>query len=609
MKMKNRRRRRSPLMAAALGLAMIAVACGQAAPPDPVVVTVTVPAEPVVVTVPAEPVVVTVPGEQVVVTQIETVTETVVVTSIVTQTETVEVEVAVEGPDPAELRTLRVAIPDDVEHLDPAFGQAQLTNLVLKNVYMQPVQYRPGPSQGRFAYADTTSFEGQWVEAWDFSDDRKTITLTLRQGLVFPSSGNRVTSDDVIYTIERAIGTASGPAWVWGNIGVESLDQITRVDERTVVINDARPSSIVLPLMRDQTMGLLDGAAISSWATDDDPWATTWMSQNYAGNGRYVVDSWDRGSRMVLKSNPTWPGRQPYFETVELIVVPESANRLALLQNGEVDIAMDLSTQEMELAEESAGVDVLGIPDRNAMNVLLNTRTAPFDNVDIRRALAYATDYNAIVNGVLNGRAVPSEGPISVNSRFFDMYDLGEGWNYEYDPDKAREHLAAAGAPDGFEFEMIVSQNLPVADAIAANLKANYADVGIDMTIRPVSAAEMFENLAGLKHQAAFRGGLLDYIDDPYYHFYLWWLTDTVINWTGFTDDRVDEIVLETAEIVDDQARREPYREAVGLVVDAAPMLWLANADFTLAVREDISGYTHHPDGLLWFATLERTSG
>ena len=608
MKMKNRRRRRSPLMAVALGLAMIAAACGQAAPPDPVVVTVTVPAEPVVVTVPGEQVVVTQ-----VVTEVETVTETVVVTSIVTETETVEVEVEVpvmvEGPDPAELRTLRVAIPDDVEHLDPAFGQAQLTNLVLKNVYMQPVQYRPGPSQGRFAYADTTSFEGQWVEAWDFSDDRKTITLTLRQGLVFPSSGNRVTSDDVIYTIERAIGTASGPAWVWGNIGVESLDQITRVDERTVVINDARPSSIVLPLMRDQTMGLLDGAAISSWATDDDPWATTWMSQNYAGNGRYVVDSWDRGSRMVLKSNPTWPGRQPYFETVELIVVPESANRLALLQNGEVDIAMDLSTQEMELAEESAGVDVLGIPDRNAMNVLLNTREAPFDNVDIRRALAYATDYNAIVNGVLNGRAVPSEGPISVNSRFFDMYDLGEGWNYEYDPDKAREHLAAAGAPDGFEFEMIVSQNLPVADAIAANLKANYADVGIDMTIRPVSAAEMFENLAGLKHQAAFRGGLLDYIDDPYYHFYLWWLTDTVINWTGFTNDRVDEIVLETAEIVDDQARREPYREAVGLVVDAAPMLWLANADFTLAVREDISGYTHHPDGLLWFATLERTGG
>lgn len=595
MKLKNSWKRRPPLTAAALGLILLAAACGQADPPEPVVVT--VPPQTVVVTS--------------VVTEVETVTETVVVTSIVTETETVTetVEVMVEGPDQAELRTLRVAIPDDVEHLDPAFGQAQLTNLVLKNVYMQPVQYRPGPSQGRFAYADTTSFEGQWVEAWDFSDDRKTITLTLRQGLVFPSSGNRVTSDDVIYTIERALGTASGPAWVWGNIGVTSLDQVERVDERTVVISGARPSSIVLPLMRDQTMGLLDGDAIRSWATDDDPWSTTWMSQNYAGNGRYVVDSWDRGSRMVLKSNPTWPGRQPYFETVELIVVPESANRLALLQNGEVDIAMDLSAQEMELAEGSEGVDVLAVPDRNAMNILLNTRTAPFDNVDLRKALAYATDYDAIVSGVLRGRAVPSEGPISVNSRFFDLYGLGDSWTYEYDPDKAREHLAAAGMSDGFEFEMIISQGLPVADAIAANLKANYSDIGVDMTIRPVSGAEMFESLAGLNHQAAFRGGLLDYIDDPYYHFYLWWLTDTVINWTGFTNERVDEIVVETAEIVDDQARREPYREAIGLVVDAAPMLWLANADFTLALREDISGYTHHPDGLLWFATLERTAG
>ena len=593
--MKNSRKRRAPLTAAALALAMLAVACGQADPPEPVVVT--VPAQTVVVTS--------------IVTETETVTETVVVTSIVTETETVTetVEVMVEGPDEAELRTLRVAIPDDVEHLDPAFGQAQLTNLVLKNVYMQPVQYRPGPSQGAFAYADTTSFEGQWVEAWDFSDDRKTITLTLRQGLVFPSSGNRVTSDDVIYTIERALGTASGPAWVWGNIGVTSLDQVERVDERTVVISGARPSSIVLPLMRDQTMGLLDGDAIKSWATEDDPWSTSWMSQNYAGNGRYVVDSWDRGSRMVLKSNPTWPGRQPYFETVELIVVPESANRLALLQNGEVDIAMDLSAQEMELAEGSEGVDVLGVPDRNAMNILLNTRLAPFDNVDVRKALAYATDYNAIVNGVLRGRAVPSQGPISVNSRFFDMYGLGDSWAYEYDPDKAREHLAAAGMSDGFEFEMIISQGLPIADAIAANLKANYSDIGVDMTIRPVSGAEMFESLAGLEHQAAFRGGLLDYIDDPYYHFYLWWLTDTVINWTGFTDERVDEIVVETAEIVDDASRREPYREAIGLVVAASPMLWLANADFTLALREDITGYTHHPDGLLWFATLERTGG
>ena len=584
-------KRTPPFMAAMLGLALVVSACGTTE-------TVTETVEVVVTSI---------------VTETETVTETVevevvvtsIVTEVVTETETVTetVEVMVE-----EDRTLRVAIPDDVEHLDPNFGSANLTNLVLKNTYMQPVQYLPGLSQGRYSYADTTSFEGQWVETWDFSDDSTTLTLKLRQGLVFPTSGRSVTSDDVIYTIERAFGVPSGPAWVLGNIGVTSIDQVERVDDRTLILNDIRPSTIVLPLMRDQSMGLLDSEAIKANATDDDPWATTWLSQNYAGNGRYVIDSWDRGSKMVLKANPTWPGRQPFFDTVDLIVVPESANRLALLQNGEVDIAMNLSAQEEELAAASDGVSVLSIPDRNSMNVLLNTRQPPFDNVDLRKALAYAVDYDAMVNGVFKGQAVPSEGPISVNSRFFPLFGLGDSWAYEYNPDKAREHLAAAGFPNGFEFELIASQGLPIADAVAANLKANFSDIGVDMTIRPVSGAEMFESLAGLSHQAAFRGGLLDYIDDPYYHFYLWWLTDTVINWTGFTNDRVDEIVVETAGLLDDGARRGPYREAISLVVDAAPMLWLANANFTLAISEDISGYTHHPDGLMWFANLERTS-
>jgi peptide/nickel transport system substrate-binding protein len=588
-------KRTPPILALVVGLAMIAGACGGTETVIETVVVTSIVTETETVTE--------------VVTETETVIETVVVTSIVTETETVTevvtetVEVMVE-----EDRTLRVAIPDDVESLDLARGQSNLTNLVLKNVYMQPVQYLPGPSQGRFSYADTTAFEGQWLEAWDFSDDARTLTLKLRQGLEFPTTGNKVTSDDVVYSIERGFGIPfAGTAWVWGNIGVTSIDQVERVDEQTLILHDIRPSTIVLPLMRDQTMGVLDSAAVKANATDEDPWAENWLGANYAGNGRYVVDRWDRGARMVLKANPTWPGRQPFFETVELIVVPESANRLALLQNGEVDIALNLSTQEEELAAASDGVSVLSIPDRNTMNVMLNTEQPPFDNVDLRKALAYAVDYDAIVNGVFNGQAVTAEGPISVNSRFFDLFGLGEGWMYEYNPDKAREHLAAAGYPDGFAFKLITRQGISVDDAVAVNLKANFADIGVDMEQDPVSGSKMAEHLGQRTYQAAFRGGLLDYIDDPFYHFYLWWVTNTVINWTGYSNARVDQIIEETAPLLGDDARRGPYAEAVGLVVDASPMLWLANANFTLAVSDDIGGYVHHPDGLMWFAALERT--
>lgn len=510
------------------------------------------------------------------------------------------------GEATAEQRTLRIAIPGDVETLDPAFGQAELTNLVLKNVYLQPIQYLPGEFSDGIAYADTTSYEGQSLESWSFSEDRRTITLKVRQGLTFPGSGNPVTAGDFLWTLERALGTMAGPAWVWGNIGVTSMDQVALVDDSTIVISNARPSAIAEPLMRDQTLGLLDSVEVKQHATADDPWALGWLSQNYAGNGRYLVDTWDKGSRMTLVSNPQWPGDEPFFNRIDLIVVPQSSNRLALLQSGDVDIAFDLSTQELDSAAASSGVNVMSIADRQALNLGMNLRSAPFDDVRVRQALSYAAPYSAIVDGVLQGRAVPSEGPISVHSRFFDLYDLGELWTYSTDLDKARALLAEAGLAGGFTFELIVPQGIPYVEAAAANLKSAYAEIGVDMTISPVSSAAMAERLAQRDFEAFMRGYLTDYVDDPYYHFFLWWGTDVVLNWVGYSNATVDEAYLRTAEVTDDAARRDAYRTAVGQVIEDAPMLWLANANYTLAMREDVTGYVHHPDTLVFFSPLAR---
>ena len=517
-----------------------------------------------------------------------------------------ERESAAEPAADDDARTLRVAIPDDVETLDPAFGQSELTNLVLKNVYLQPIQYLPGEFEQGVAYADTTSYEGQSVESWEFSDDFRTLTFELREGMTFPTSGNPVTGEDFVWTIERALETEAGPAWVWGNLGLTSMDQVELVNESTVVLSDLRPSAIMEPLLRDQTLGLIDSVEVSSHATDDDPWALAWLSQNYAGNGRYLVDNWDSGARMDLVANPEWPGGEPYFNRIELQVVPESSNRLALLQNGDVDIALDLSTQELQQAAGSDGVDVLSIADRQALNLGMNLRQEPFDSLEVRQALSYAVPYGDIVDGVLQGRAVPSEGPISVHSRYYDLFDLGDLWPYEHNPERAEQLLAEAGYEDGFSFELITPQGLPFVEATAANLRAAFSDVGVEMTITPVSSAAMAERLAQREFDAFLRGYLTDYVDDPYYHFFLWWGTDTVLNWVGYSDPGVDAVLEDTAEIVEDEPRQEPYREAIGQVIDDAPMLWMANANFTLAMRDDITSYVHHPDTLLFFSELER---
>lgn len=502
--------------------------------------------------------------------------------------------------------TLRVAIPDDVETLDPAFGQQELTNLVLKNVYAQPLQYEPGEQGDGYAYADTTAFQGRVLESWEFSDDRRTLTLKVREGVTFPVTGNPMDAQDFVWTMERALETNAGPEWVWGNVGVSSMDQVTVPDDHTVVLEGLRPSAITLPLLRDQTLGLLDSEEVQAHATDDDPWALEWLSRNYAGNGQYVVADWQPGTRMTLEANPEWWGDAPHFQTIELQVVPESANRLALLQNGTVDLAFDLSTQELNTLEDSPGVEVLSIPDRAALTLGMNTQVEPFNDVTVRQALAYAVPYEQIVEGVLQGRAEPAQGPMSVNSRFFEPYGLGELWPYEHDPERARQLLQEAGLGDGFSFDVLVPQGLPYVEETAANLRAAFGEVGVTMNIQPVSSASMAERLAQRDFQGFIRGWLNDYVDDPYYHFFLWWQTDTVLNWVGYSNPSVDAAIEQTAEVVEDEARRGPYREGIAQIIEDAPMLWLANGNYTLAMREDITGYVHHPDQLVTFAELRR---
>ena len=126
------------------------------------------------------------------------------------------------GTAQANKRTLRIAVADDVATMDPTFGQSGATNLFLKNTYLQPIQYAIPAGSYESTNADTTNFEGNSVGSWKVTNNGRNVSLTIRKGMTFPTTGNPVTADDFWWTLERALGTKAGPAWVWGNIGINS---------------------------------------------------------------------------------------------------------------------------------------------------------------------------------------------------------------------------------------------------------------------------------------------------------------------------------------------------------------------------------------------------
>lgn len=149
-----------------------------------------------------------------------------------------------------------------------------------------------------------------------------------------------------------------------------------------------------------------DPAQLKEHATSDDPWAKAWKAKNPGHGGPYTVAEQIAGQRVVLVRNPDWPG-EVKNERVEVLAVPESANRVLMLKNGDIDIAFGLSRKEVLSLKDAAGVKILSIPTTDATTLVMNHTIAPFDNADFRKAIAYAIPYADILKGIYGGYATP----------------------------------------------------------------------------------------------------------------------------------------------------------------------------------------------------------
>jgi peptide/nickel transport system substrate-binding protein len=498
--------------------------------------------------------------------------------------------------------TLIVAIPGDVETIDPPYGAATRANETLKNLYDPLVHYKQYETDEGYTTAAATEFEPALAESWQVSDDGKTVVIDLRQGVEFPATGNELTADDLVYKFERAFGVKAGTQWIFNTIGIGSMDQVEKTGPYQVTIHLESPSPIFFNLLRDQDGGLVDSRAVKEHATEDDPWATKWMAKNYAGTGEYVLENWEPGVEFAMRANDQYWNGLPYFEKVILQIIPSSTDRALLLQQGSVDIAAELSLDEMESIEDSPGVKILSIPSREQVAVGLNNEMEPFTDPMVRQALAYAVPYETIVNDVYKGQALPANGVFPQRS---EWHDPDIEWPYTHDPEKAKQLLAQAGYADGFEFTLAIQQGIATMEEIAVNLQNAFRQIGVDMKIDKQSAAVFQEHMAK-KEQYAWMRPLLAYVDDPFYMLFLSYETGQIVNWQNYSNQRIDEITEELSHTLDLDRRRELSREAQEIMTEDLPLLYLAETNRMIATRDEIEGWAIDPDPLLKYWPLHR---
>ena len=464
--------------------------------------------------------------------------------------------------------TLVAAIGGDPDQLDPHTTTSSFAFTVLENVYDTLVQ--PG---------DDLTPEPALAESWEVSDDLLTWTFTLRDGVTF-HDGSPLTADDVVASYER-IAEEGANAFRLG--AVEAYDA---PDELTVVMELNRPA----PNLLDQIgafkgMAVAPASAIDAGTLGDEP----------IGTGPFAFVSFTPGDSVVLEANPGYWGEGPFLDGVEFRVIPDESVKVTNLETGEVDWIDSVPPQQLDQLEADDQIVLGRVAGNDYWYLSLNNEREPFDDPDVRRAIAFALDIETITEAAKFDAATPNETAIPETSFwYFDYAPFGQ------DLDEAQRLLDEAGVDD-LTIDLMVTSEFPETVTSAQVIASQLAEIGIDVEIRTEDFSTWLADQGDGQFDAFALGWLGNIDPDDFY--YAQHHSTGGFNFQGFADDEVDEL-LDAARVETDQdTRKELYDQAAARIVDLASYIYFYNPEILEAWSPSVSGYETRPDVATRFAT------
>jgi peptide/nickel transport system substrate-binding protein len=230
---------------------------------------------------------------------------------------------------------------DDIITLDPAEAY-ELTGIeVVTNIYDRVMRFEP---------TDINKLAPGVAESYTVSEDGKTITFTIRKGLTF-ASGNPLSAADAAYSLQRVVKLDKTPAFLITQLGwtKENVDQmVTAPDADTLrieIIEDFSPS-LVLSLMSSVVASVVDMKTVMEHEVDGDM-GNGWLKSNSAGSGSFSLKAWKANESVVLEANAAPRGGVPPMKRVVIKHVPEPAGQRLQLEKGDIDIARDLTGDQV----------------------------------------------------------------------------------------------------------------------------------------------------------------------------------------------------------------------------------------------------------------------
>ncbi len=471
--------------------------------------------------------------------------------------------------------TVTVGITQDIDSLDPHKIVSAGTREVLYNVYEGLVK---------------PDVDGNMVAAvasrYSISEDAMTYTFTLRKEVKF-SDGTPVTAEDVIYSIKRCAGL------------LLTSDPEVSVQSAFSVISDIRSEEadgevrIIISLSEPNT------EMICYLTTAIIPEGYTTADGVPCGVGPFRVDLYTPLQELTIVRNEFYYNTKlPYLDKVIFKIATDSDAAFMEVLSGAIDIFPYLTSDQAAQLTADYNIEVSGMALVQAL--FLNAQVAPFDDINVRKALNYAIDRQFIIDMVADGRGTPSCS--GMYPGFSKYYDETLETYYTCDTEEAKRLLTEAGYPNGFSFTITVPSNYKIHIDTAQVIAVQLEKVGITAKVELVEWATWYSEVYKGEHYEATIIGLdANLAPSDVLRFYPSVSSKNFMNYSSAAFDEIYSLAVKEA---DDTQKVAYYKELQKLLTEDAAAVYIQNPALIVAVNKRLGGYTFYPVFVQEMATV-----
>ena len=458
---------------------------------------------------------------------------------------------------------------------------------------------------GLFGFDDNMKIIPMLATEYEANEDATEYVIHLRQGISF--------TDGTPFNAEAA--KANLDRWGDKELGLKRTTLLCNVigsteivDDYTVKVKLSQSFGAFISTLAHPACVLMSPKVIAEGndACADHP----------VGTGQYIFKEWIAGDHATVTLNKEWWGYDAEicggtalvepdagFKSVTFRPVAENATRVAMLQSGDADFIWPVPTESMQALAGDTNIYVGAEEGMVVRCLFMNNQKAPFNDKRVRQAVNYAINKDAYIAVVKNGLSSAASSIIGPATQHYKGNDP-----YPYDPEKAKELLAEAGYPDGFETTLICASttgNLKQGEFIQQQL----AQVGITMNINALESAVVNDKVENVNKPGPeaevemYTIGWSSSTGDAD-----WGIRPLVAieseppmsyNICYYENEEVDKLLYSALGTADETKRAEFYAQAQDILWEDCPMVCLVNDYNTWATTNKIANVKVYPDNCL----------